>query len=484
MIELFDFQQETVKTILAKYKDQKLRAGIFAEMGTGKTPMAMEIINKLELKHLFIVCPQDSIKAWEGALSKFNLEKKYGVWIFDKPAKVNYDNIQHLLSELNAGQSFLVIFTYLGYSASLRMQNLMDPLWEKIKELPQDTGIILDESHSIKNNKAKVTKQFNKLARKLDEVKLKLLLTGTPHPNFLYEVYPQLQFLESRPISYCPSYWSFYTMHTEIIDRNNFKIEKGNRLEDKAMEEIQKYVVYVAKNDVLDVLKLEKLISSDIVIEMSERNKELYKMAKELIDIVKYDIRTLTLEQLKRLPTYDYLAYMHGNKSRALSYMRQILADSFESVEISTKIPVLQDLLQDGKPTIVYTPFIKSIGKLTEVFQFLNPLVIIGNTSMPSDIETNIRPLLLTTQSKLKQGLNLQGYKRIVYYSNDWSLINRMQSEARIHRFGQADEVEIINLIYKNTMEERIVGLLKNKQMANKIIIDLFKSNKPIDNFS
>lgn len=484
MIELFDFQKKTVEEILAKIEDNQLRAGVFAEMGTGKTPISMAIINRLKTRHLFIVCPQDSITAWQGALEKFELDLNYEIFVFDKPARVTHNIMQRLIHLMTIGQPFLVIFTYLGYSASVRMQNLMAPVWQQVNQVADQVGIVLDESHSIKNYKAKVTKQFLKLARKLEEVQLKLLLTGTPHPNFLYEIYTQLQFLTVRPISYCPSFWSFYTLHTEIIDKDNFRVEIGNRLEDKAMNEIKKYAVYLAKNDVLDALNLDQLQSTEILVDMSERNKELYQMAKHLVDITNPACNELNWKKLKQLPTAEMVAYLHGNKSRALSDMRQVIADCFEEPDISAKIPVLRELLSDGKPTIVYTPFIRSIEKLEKEFSDFKPLVITGSRAIPQDIETNIRPVLLATQSKLKQGLNLQGYKRIVYFSNDWSLINRMQSEARIHRFGQKDEIQIINLVYRDTIEERIVALLKNKQMANKIIIDLFKNDQQIDNFN
>jgi SNF2 family DNA or RNA helicase len=61
------------------------------------------------------------------------------------------------------------------------------------------------------------------------------------------------------------------------------------------------------------------------------------------------------------------------------------------------------------------------------------------------------------------RGLTLTAANTVVYYSNDFNLDTRIQSEDRCHRIGQKNSVTYIDLISENTIDERIVKSLVNK---------------------
>ena len=78
-------------------------------------------------------------------------------------------------------------------------------------------------------------------------------------------------------------------------------------------------------------------------------------------------------------------------------------------------------------------------------------------------------------------GLTLTSSHTVVYYSNDYSLEVRMQSEDRAHRIGQTNKVTYVDLIAEGTIDEKIVKALNNKidlasqvmgEDARKIIFD------------
>ena len=68
-------------------------------------------------------------------------------------------------------------------------------------------------------------------------------------------------------------------------------------------------------------------------------------------------------------------------------------------------------------------------------------------------------------------GLTLTSSHTVVYYSNDYSLEVRMQSEDRAHRIGQTNKVTYIDLIAEGTIDEKIVKSLNNKiDLASKVM--------------
>jgi SNF2 family DNA or RNA helicase len=81
-------------------------------------------------------------------------------------------------------------------------------------------------------------------------------------------------------------------------------------------------------------------------------------------------------------------------------------------------------------------------------------------------------------------GLNLQFCRNAIYYSNDFDFATRMQSEDRIHRIGQEDEVYIYDIYAAGTVDRQILNcLFKKESMVEnfKKWIDYYKNDKSID---
>ena len=63
--------------------------------------------------------------------------------------------------------------------------------------------------------------------------------------------------------------------------------------------------------------------------------------------------------------------------------------------------------------------------------------------------------------------------KNVIYYSNNYDLENRLQSEDRAHRIGQTNKVTYIDLVVKGTVDEKIVKALRNKlDLAQEVLGD------------
>lgn len=62
------------------------------------------------------------------------------------------------------------------------------------------------------------------------------------------------------------------------------------------------------------------------------------------------------------------------------------------------------------------------------------------------------------------EGITLTGAKTVIYYNNDFHLARRLQSEDRAHRIGQTSPVHIIDLAAVDSIDEKIIDILRSKQ--------------------
>jgi len=86
------------------------------------------------------------------------------------------------------------------------------------------------------------------------------------------------------------------------------------------------------------------------------------------------------------------------------------------------------------------------------------------------DKENKLQYIVGNTQTG-GYGINLTAAHTVVYYSNNFDLEKRLQSEDRAHRIGQSNKVTYIDIICKNTVDEKIVKSLKAKQnIASKVL--------------
>ena len=77
------------------------------------------------------------------------------------------------------------------------------------------------------------------------------------------------------------------------------------------------------------------------------------------------------------------------------------------------------------------------------------------------------------------KGLTLHAANTVVYFSNDFSLENRLQSEDRAHRIGQRSNVTYIDFVATNTLDETIVTTLRGK----KSVADLITGDIPLSDW-
>ena len=70
-------------------------------------------------------------------------------------------------------------------------------------------------------------------------------------------------------------------------------------------------------------------------------------------------------------------------------------------------------------------------------------------------------------------GITLTEAQNVIYYSNNFDLEKRLQSEDRAHRIGQKNNVTYVDLVAKDTVDEKIVTALRSKlDLAQEVLGD------------
>jgi len=331
---------------------------------------------------------------------------------------------------------------------------------------------VLDESHRIGEPGAKWSKRI--LGSKT-VAPFKRILTGTPTAGKPFKTYNQLRFLE-------PDVWRQYGISDFATFKAFFGIwETVHLSEDRSFP---KCVAY--KNlDILnhELLRLGTRLTKDQVLDLppkiySKRYVELTPKQKQLYQqmIQEYEIEsalgTLTAElAIVRLLRLQQIicGYLPGSD------------DDDALVPIpggNPRLDLVAEICEDlGHQTIIWARFQEDHRLIHEHKLFRNNSVMVNGTvtGKPRDAaldrwKAGDVQFLIASPAAIGMGYTLNQAKTCIYYSNDFNLTNRLQSEDRPHRIGQEDKVHYIDLCARGTADTRIIETLRKGLHISQVI--------------
>jgi len=433
---------------------------LFMEMGTGKTKVCIDniaiLFDKGKINAALIIVPNGIKRNWRNEL-KIHLSDhiKYRVAVWSaSPKKEEKTEIEQLSVMVDDLTVFIMNIEALStkrgydfaYSFLLRNQTL----------------VCVDESTTIKNHSAQRTKNILKLSQ---HAKYKRIMTGSPVTKSPLDLFSQVQFLDPWLLDQ-QSYYSFRARYAVIVQRSvgthSFQhIVKYQRL-DELQEKIQNFSTRILKSDCLDLP--EKVYTKRVVSLTAEQVKAYTEMKKAAITFFEDNVMTAAsvLTQIIRLHqiTCGHFKTDDGE------------VKSIKSNRIKELLEVLEET--NGKVIIwaVYRYDIQQIEKtLGEKYGKESVATYYGDTK--DSIRQSIVDRFMDPDDPLRffvgnpktggYGLTLTSSHTVVYYSNDYSLEIRLQSEDRAHRIGQTSKVTYVDLIAENTIDEKIVKALNAK---------------------
>lgn len=442
------------------------------DMGTGKSKVAIDnmsiLYDKGAISGALIVAPKGVYRNWtDKELPQHlpdHIEHRIGTWSSTLSKEAEKEILS--LFELDVDDLKILVINVEALSSGRGAK-----LAEKFLKA-NTTYMAVDESTTIKNPKAKRTKTIIKLGKL---AKIRRIMTGSPVTKSPLDLYSQCEFLSTDLLGF-NSYYSFCVRYANMIKRNagshTYNQILGFQNLDELSETLTRFSTRVLKEECLD---LPDKVFQTRTIEMTPEQKRMYKeMKKYAMAVIEEEgstvSATVVITQLLRL--------------------HQIscgFATSDDGVVTSVKNNRLKELMSILEETsgkvIIWANYRHDIHLLKEeiskVYGPESVATYFGDTStdersqIVKDFQdpTNDLRFFVGNPSTGGYGLTLTEAKTVIYYSNNYDLEKRLQSEDRAHRIGQKHNVTYIDLMCEKTVDEKIVKSLLTKQnIANEIL--------------
>lgn len=344
---------------------------------------------------------------------------------------------------------------------------------ENVSWLIEDSGvpfdfdmIVVDELSSFKNPR---TKRFKALMRVRPKVNRVVGLTGTPSPNGLMDLWAEFYLLDmgKRLGYYMKNYIDEYFLPNQ---RNGYRIF-NYRPRAYAEKQIYKKIADITISmKSVDYLRMPELISREYKVHLSRTERKQYD-----------DFRGRLVLTLAEGEVTASNATVLCNKLSQLAN-GAIYADDGTTIRIhDKKLDALEDIIEaaNGKPVLVAYWFKHDLARIIERLQKLK--VTYGEISSVTKIrQWNSHKLQvgLIHPASAGHGLNLQdGGSNLVWFGPTWSLELYLQTVARLWRQGQtADMVVVQHIIAADTIDERMMLALKEKEYTQESLIEAVKA--------
>jgi SNF2 family DNA or RNA helicase len=469
--------------IIEESKDRNY-AGYFMEQGTGKTHVTIAVATHLflggKIEAVLVLAPNGVHDNW--AINEIPLHcslpdsaREVLTWHSSDGVKKR-NAFEHGLSTIGPGK-----LTYiLANVEALRTKAFME-LMEKyliqgsIFDTPTSTKwmMVIDESTVIKSMKADMTKAAIKLG---GHAMYKRILTGTPVTQGPMDLFSQCRFLGKDVLPYnSQTAFKCEFVIEQAVDlgpgRPRFNKIIGYRNQDKLARLLLPFTWRVMKADCLD---LPPKIYQTRYVELTPDQKRIYK---ELVrtSLANLDDSTVTV--------LNAITLMLRLQQVTLGYVTN---DEKVITDIPTnRINVLNDLISEmaaDAKVIIFCRFRADIDKITadlckeygrDCFtEYHGGIDDDGRSTAVRSFQEKPSVRFFVATKAAARGLTLTAATQVVYYSQDFSLEARLQSEDRAHRIGQKSSVVYTNLVARGTVDEKVIAALMKKQDIANLVLD------------
>lgn len=469
-------------------------AGIFAEYGTGKTLCMLKLAEEMKWSKILVVCSKTAILAtWPSELS-LHTDFIYTYLTGTKANRINA--LSYGLTKARVPESYYArefqrpVFFLINYDG-------VKSIYNELVASDFD-AIIVDESTKIKYPNTLRTKVMWALGKSIPK---RFILTGFPITESPQDLYSQVKFLD-RGFTFGNSYYGFMDKYFakigfKYVPKKNatkdiikaiepFCIRKTNeslnlppkryfKMDIEPSDEQKRFLGDLKKFMQLEVGKVN--ISTEYIFTLITKSLEIcdgfvkdnwYEVISDERDLETHKrFRKITCKKCQYTETYEKLPI------RCPSCRHEGFYELIKTNKDDTLIDLLEEVDAQHHKVLIWTPFkftVKKLGKLLDHHGY-KTLALTGETDdvkgvVDKFMVSKTHNILILTEKKASESLNLTNCNIAIYYSNEWSYDRRANSEARIYRKGSEKHAHVIyvDFITKGSIEGLVYACLTKKK--------------------
>jgi SNF2 family DNA or RNA helicase len=446
--DLFAHQRAAADLIV-----QNTHFGALLDMGLGKTATTLTAVSRLiyellEIRTALVVAPKRVVES---------------VW---QQEATEWAHLQHLSFSLIAGTP-KQREAALQRPADVYLISVDNFAWLCAKfgggYLPYDM-LVVDESSKFKNH---ASKRFKAARLVQPSFKRAVILTGTPAPNGVPDLWAQI-----------------------------YLLDRGKRL-GKTITAFRESFLYAAKMRGHIVYQYGCSEESRIAVMdaiqnicISMKQEDYISLPEEIINVVKVDMpedlkrEYATFEREKVLELFGEgqtitVANSAALNNKLLQFANGAIYDADKNYHAvhDLKLNALADILEDaqGKPVLLSYTFKSDAARILERFKSYQPRQLGGDQDVRDWNAGKIQLMIMHPESG-GHGLNLQaGGHIIVWFGNTWNLEQYQQLNRRLKRPGQKNNVIINKLVTAGTIDEEVIAAIDRKDGVQSAVMEAVK---------
>lgn len=403
---------------------------------------------------------------WQLALDSFDVSRILVI----APKRVAEDTWPKELSKwehLSGLDATLVMGTQAEREAALRQQTFLYIINREnvswlVANHPWDFDmVVIDELSSFKSNQAQ---RFKAMKRVRPLVSRIVGLTGTPAPNSLLDLWPEMYLMDmGRRLG---RFIGGFRDRFFTPDKRNREIIYSYKPREGAEEAIYGLISDICISmKAVDYLDMPELIMNRVEVSMDSREQKIYD------DFQRDMVVSLQGEELDAVNA----AALSGKLTQMAN--GAVYGENRKVLHIhDRKLDALEDLMEaaNGKPLLVAYWYEHDLQRIKARFKNARCIDTIQDID---DWNAGKIPLALIHPASAGHGLNLQeGGCTIVWFGLTWSLELYQQLNARLWRQGQKHTVVIHHIVTKGTHDEDVLRALDNKDTRQSALIDAVRA--------
>ena len=439
------------------------------DQGLGKTKQIIDFVGCLEktdtVNKVLIICGVNSLKYnWQTEIGIHSDEKGWvlGTRFRKRTGKAYEGNTQDKLDDLNNLPDCRYIITNIETlrtgAEKISKTKYHFPVAEKLQELCKNgtiSVIAFDECHKSKEPTSLQSRAMINVT-----TKYMVAMSGTP--------------LMNKPLDlYFPLHWLGYESHSFYQFKQHYCTLGGwggsQVVGYKNLEEIRALMDEVMlrrlKTEVLDLPeKIRKIEYVNMTPKQSQIYKEVYNGVMSELNQIKFSNNPLSM--MIRL--------------RQATGWTGILSDKVqESAKMDRMIELVEEITESGQKAIIFSNWESMTSVAKEKLKTYNPSYITGATKPDERMIEVDRfqnddkcKVIIGTIGAMGTGLTLTAAQNVIFLDSPWNMALKAQAEDRAHRIGTKGTVNIITLVCKDTIDERIEELVEKKGIVADALVD------------